>query len=70
VSRCPQSVHDPPIRTLPEKIAEADKNLANVREDIATRDARQGAAKAPTYDMVTWRDDITLQPRALRASKF
>ena len=72
------------IRTLPERIAEANKNLANVREDIATRDAHEGgefsmivgtkefsgkgareeAAKALTYDVLTWRDDMTLQPRA------
>ena len=30
------------IRNLPEQIAEADKTLASVREDIATRDAHEG----------------------------
>jgi N12 class adenine-specific DNA methylase len=72
------------IRTLPERIAESDKTLARVREDIATRDAhedgeflmivgtkefsgkgaREEAAKALTYDVLTWRDDMTLQRRA------
>jgi len=30
------------IRNLPEKIADADRNLVNVREDIAARDAHDG----------------------------
>ena len=72
------------IRNLPETIAEAHQTLANVREDIATRDAHEGgefsmivgnkefsgkgareeAAKALTYAVLSWRDDFTLQPRA------
>ena len=72
------------IRNLPETIAEAHRTLANVREDIATRDAHEGgefsmsvgtkefsgkgareeAAKALTYAVLSWRDDVTLQLRA------
>ena len=71
------------IRNLPETIAEAHKTLANVQEDIATRDAHEGeefsmfvgmrefsgkgareeAAKALTYAVLSWREDLTLQPR-------
>jgi N12 class adenine-specific DNA methylase len=72
------------IRNLPETIAEAHKTLANVRGDVALRDAHEGgefsmfvgkkefsgkgareeAAKALTYAVLSWRDDFTLQPRA------
>ena len=72
------------IRNLPETIAESHQTLANVRDDIATRDAHEGgefsmivgnkefsgkgareeAAKALTYAVLSWRDDFTLQPRA------
>jgi hypothetical protein len=72
------------IRSLPERIAEADKTLAHLRQDIMTRDAHEGAefsmivgknqysgkgareeaAKALTYAVLSWRDDVTLQPRA------
>jgi N12 class adenine-specific DNA methylase len=71
------------IRNLPETIAEAHRTLANLQEDIATRDAHEGgefsmfvgmkefrgkgareeAAKALTYAVLSWREDFTLQPR-------
>ena len=71
------------IRNLPDKIAEAKQTLADLRADIAVRDANDGeefsmivgtkefsgkgareeAAKALTYAVLTWRDDFTLQPR-------
>jgi hypothetical protein len=72
------------IRTLPERIAETNKNLGHLRDDIAIRDAHEGAefsmvvgtkefsgkgareeaAKALTYAVLSWRDAPTFQPRA------
>ena len=71
------------LHRLPLDIAEAERTLANIAKDIATRDAhaaeefamivgnrvysgkgaREEAAKALTYAVLSWRDDMTMQAR-------